>query len=136
MHVASTWRTVPRQAVERGLPIAGVAEGIAEIRSESEAWERRIKMAQRMVKCVKLQRLLPGLDEPPFDNELGRRIFENVSQDAWKMWVEQLKMIVNEYRLNLADREAQRMVRQVMEQFFFGEGAPPPPDYVPPPAKS
>ena len=61
-------------------------------------------MAQRMVKCVKFQRELPGLDEIPFDNELGRRIYENVSKDAWKMWLEHLKMIVNEYRLNLVDR--------------------------------
>ncbi|MBI4459327.1 MAG: oxidative damage protection protein [Acidobacteria bacterium] len=89
-------------------------------------------MAERMVKCIKLGRELPGLDEPPFDNELGRRIYENVSQDAWRMWVEQLKMIVNEYRLNLADREAQKLVRQAMEEYFFGEGVAPPPDYVPP----
>jgi Fe-S cluster biosynthesis and repair protein YggX len=90
-------------------------------------------MAQRMVKCVKFGRELPGLDEPPFDNDLGRRIYENVSQDAWRMWIEHLKMVVNEYRLNLADREAQKQVRQYMEEFFFGEGAgTPPPGYVPP----
>ena len=90
-------------------------------------------MAHRMVKCIKLGRELPGLSEPPFDNELGQRIFENVSEDAWRMWVEHLKMVLNEYRLNLADREAQRMVRQYMEDFFFGEGAgKPPPGYVPP----
>jgi len=93
-------------------------------------------MAQRMVKCVKLGKVLPGLKEPPFDNELGRRIYENVSEDAWRMWVEHLKMVMNEYHLNLADREAQRMVRQYMEQFFFGEGADvPPPNYVPPSSK-
>ena len=90
-------------------------------------------MAQRIVKCVKFGRELPGLEEPPFDNELGRRIYENVSQDAWRMWIEHLKMIVNEYRLNLADREAQKQVRQYMEEFLFGEGAgTPPPGYVPP----
>ena len=55
-------------------------------------------MAPKMVQCVKFQRQLPGLEEPPFDNELGKRIYENVSADAWKMWVEHLKMIVNEYR--------------------------------------
>lgn len=89
-------------------------------------------MAQRMVKCVKLKQELPGLDEPPFDNDLGKRIYENVSQDAWKMWVEQLKMIMNEYRLNLADRDTQKLVKEQMEQFFFGEkSAAPPPGYVP-----
>ncbi|MBI4464660.1 MAG: oxidative damage protection protein [Acidobacteria bacterium] len=87
-----------------------------------------------MVKCVKLQQEMPGLDEPPFDNDLGRRIYENVSKEAWRMWLEHLKMIVNEYRLNLADREAQRMVRQYMEEYFFGQGVKPPPDYQPPQA--
>jgi Fe-S cluster biosynthesis and repair protein YggX len=86
-----------------------------------------------MVKCVKLGRELPGLSEPPFDNELGRRIYENVSEDAWRMWVEHLKMVMNEYRLNLANREAQRQVQRYMEEFFFGESAgAPPPGYVPP----
>ena len=89
-------------------------------------------MGQRMVKCVKLLRELPGLDEPPFDNEFGRRIYENVSKEAWGMWLEHLKMMVNEYRLNMVDREAQRMVRQYMEEFFFGKGVTLPPDYQPP----
>lgn len=92
-------------------------------------------MAERLVKCVKLGKMLPGLAEPPFTNELGQRIYENVSEDAWRQWVEQLKMIMNEYRLNLADREAQKFVRQQMEAYFFGEGIKPPPDYVPPEKK-
>ena len=90
-------------------------------------------MAQRMVKCVKLGKELPGLSEPPFDNELGKRIYENISEDAWRMWVEHLKMVMNEYRLNLADREAQRMVKKYLEDFLFGSGAATPPvNYVPP----
>jgi Fe-S cluster biosynthesis and repair protein YggX len=92
-------------------------------------------MAQRMVKCVKFQRELPGLDEPPFDNELGKRIFENVSKDAWKLWLEHMKMILNEYRLNLAERESQQIIKQQMEEYFFGEGAALPPGYVPPQTK-
>ncbi len=92
-------------------------------------------MAQRMVKCVKFQRELPGLDEPPFDNELGKRIFESVSKDAWKMWLEHMKMIMNEYRLNLAQRESQQILKQQMEEYFFGEGAALPPGYVPPQTK-
>ena len=86
----------------------------------------------RMVQCVKLNQELPGLDEPPFSNALGQRIFENVSQDAWKMWVEYLKMMMNEYRLNLADRETQKTIQKQMEQYFFGEGSAPPPNFVPP----
>jgi Fe-S cluster biosynthesis and repair protein YggX len=92
-------------------------------------------MAQRMVKCVKFQRELPGLDEPPFDNDLGKRIFENVSKDAWKMWLEHMKMILNEYRLNLAERESQQIIKQQMEEYFFGEGSALPPGYVPPQTK-
>lgn len=47
--------------------------------------------------CVKFQRELPGLDEPPFDNELGQRIYEQVSSDAWALWMEHCKMILNEH---------------------------------------
>jgi len=92
-------------------------------------------MAQRMVKCVKFQRELPGLDEPPFDNDLGRRIYDSVSKDAWKMWLEHMKMILNEYRLNLAERESQKILAQQMEEYFFGQGAALPPGYVPPQTK-
>ncbi len=86
----------------------------------------------RKVFCVKFQRELPGLDEPPFDNELGQKIFESVSKEAWRLWVEQMKMIMNEYRLNLSQPEAQKFLMEQMEQYFFGQGAAFPPDYVPP----
>ena len=89
----------------------------------------------RKVFCVKFQKELPGLDESPFDNHpLGQRIFENVSKDAWRMLVEQMNMIVNEYRLNLGTREAQEFLLKQMEAYFFGEGAALPADYVPPAA--
>jgi Fe-S cluster biosynthesis and repair protein YggX len=93
-------------------------------------------MAERMVKCVKLGKELPGLEEPPWSGELGQRIYDNVSEQAWNLWAEHLKMLMNEYRLNLATKEAQEIVAQQMEQFFFGEGAQLPPDYVPPKKKS
>ncbi len=89
----------------------------------------------RKVFCVKFQKELPGLDEVPFENELGQRIYEHVSRDAWDLWKEHLKMIMNEYRLNLATAEAQNIVLQQMEEYFFGEGAAFPPGYVPPRAK-
>jgi Fe-S cluster biosynthesis and repair protein YggX len=86
----------------------------------------------RIVKCVKFGRELPGLDEVPFDGHpLGQRIYENVSKEAWKMWVEHLKMLMNEYRLNLATPQAQEFVIKQMEQYFFGEGAQLPPDFKP-----
>ena len=86
---------------------------------------------QHMVFCVKFQREMPGLDEPPFDNELGQRIYDNVSREAWRMWTEHCKMILNEYRLNPANRQHQELIVQQLEQFFFGEGAALPPDYMP-----
>jgi len=89
----------------------------------------------RLVKCVKLQKELPGLTEPPWPGELGRRIYESVSTDAWKLWEEQMKMILNEYRLMPWQKEAQTLVAKHMEDFFFGEGSALPPDYVPPQSK-
>jgi len=92
-------------------------------------------MAERMVYCVKLHKELPGLDEPPFDNDLGKKVYDNVSRQAWGMWMDFCKMLLNEYRLNPARREDQQAILQQMEQFFFGEGAAPPPEYVPPAQK-
>ena len=53
----------------------------------------------RMVKCVKLSRELPGIKWKPWEDELGQRIYDSVSQEAWKMWLEHSKMLINEYRL-------------------------------------
>ncbi len=87
----------------------------------------------RTVFCVKFQREMPGLDEVPFEGDpLGERIYQNVSKEAWKMWVERMKMIMNEYRLNLGTPEAQDVLLKQMEEYFFGEGAPLPEGYVPP----
>jgi Fe-S cluster biosynthesis and repair protein YggX len=92
-------------------------------------------MAERTVFCVKLQKELPGLDEPPFDTELGKKIYDHVSRDAWNMWMEFCKMLLNEYRLNPARREDQEAIVKQMEQFFFGQGAALPAQYVPPAQK-
>ena len=94
------------------------------------------KPVKRTVFCVKFQKELPGLDETPFDNPLGQRIYDSVSRDAWGLWKEHLKMIMNEYRLNLATPEAQEIVLKQMDDYFFGEGAALPPDYVPPKTKA
>ena len=85
----------------------------------------------RTVKCVKFGKELPGLDAQPWPGELGKRVFENVSAQAWKMWEERQKMILNEYRLMPWQKEAQELVAKQMEDFFFGEGAALPPGYVP-----
>ncbi len=86
----------------------------------------------RTVFCAKLHQQLPGLDEPPFDTELGRRIYENVSRDAWAQWMDYCRLLLNEYRLNPASPEHQQFLVQQMEQFFFGEAPAAPPDYVQP----
>lgn len=86
----------------------------------------------RMVKCIKLGREAEGLEVPPYPGELGRRIYENVSKEAWKQWLEQQKMLVNENRLNLADKKARDYLAQQMEAHFFGGGADVAVGYVPP----
>jgi Fe-S cluster biosynthesis and repair protein YggX len=86
---------------------------------------------RRMVFCVKLQRDLPGLDAPPWPGPLGQRIYEQVSREAWEMWEERMKMILNEYRLLPFQKEAQELVARHMEEFFFGTDAALPPGYVP-----
>ncbi len=90
----------------------------------------------RMVNCVKLGKELPGMVYKPFDNELGQRIYDSVSQEAWKMWLEFSKMIVNEYRVDLASAQGQKMMLEQADKYFFGEGAALPPDYVAPQAKA
>ena len=85
----------------------------------------------RTVHCVKLDREAEGLDRPPYPGELGQRIFEHVSQEAWDEWEERMKMILNEYRLLPFQKEAQELIAKHMEEFFFGDTAALPPGYVP-----
>jgi Fe-S cluster biosynthesis and repair protein YggX len=89
----------------------------------------------RTVNCIKLGRAAEGLDFPPFPGVIGQRVFDNVSKEAWKQWLEQQKMLVNENRLNLADKKARDYLVQQMEKHFFGEGADQAQGYVPPAPK-
>ncbi len=106
-------------------------------------------MAQRMVKCVKLSRELPAIDETTDEGEaalvflrslgsedLVKRVMDNASMEAWKMWMNFLTMVINEYRLDPSSDEANEIIRQQLEQFFFGEGAALPPGYTPPMCKA
>jgi Fe-S cluster biosynthesis and repair protein YggX len=86
----------------------------------------------RTVHCVKLGRELPGLAKPPWPGELGKRIFENVSQEAWRQWVAHQTMLINEYRLTPIEPKAREFLVKEMEKFFFGEGSEKPKEYVPP----
>lgn len=85
----------------------------------------------RMVRCVKLGQTLPGLDRPPFPGELGKRIYENVSKQAWAMWLPEATLIMNHYGLVMADPAAQDIMLREMEKFFFGEGTHKPEDWTP-----
>lgn len=86
----------------------------------------------RMVQCVKFGREMPGLDRIPWKGEIGKRIYENVSKEAWKLWVEHSKMLMNEFRLNPLDPKSQQIMEEQVETYFFGEGAKLPDSYVPP----
>ena len=87
----------------------------------------------RMVKCIKLGREAEALDFPPYPGALGKRIFENVSKEAWRQWLEHQKMLVNENRLNLSDQRARKYLEEQMTKHFFGEGADAAVGYVPKP---
>lgn len=84
-----------------------------------------------MVQCVKLGKEAEGLDKPPFKGEMGQRVYDSVSKDAWRMWLEHSKMLINEFRLDLTSEQGQRIWMTEMEKFFFGEGSAAPPDFVP-----
>ena len=77
----------------------------------------------RMVNCIKLGREAEGLDFPPYPGELGKRIWEGVSKEAWQDWLKHQTMLVNENRLNLADQRAREYLKRQMENHFFGGGA-------------
>ena len=76
-----------------------------------------------MVHCIKLGKEAPGMKFPPLPNELGKRIYDNVSQEAWDGWLRYQTMIINENRLSLADPRAREYISQQMENYFCGEGA-------------
>jgi Fe-S cluster biosynthesis and repair protein YggX len=86
----------------------------------------------RMVNCVKLGREAEGMDFPPMPGELGKRLFENVSKEAWQQWIRYQTMLINENRLNLADPRARAYLAEQVEKHFFGEGAAQVAGYVPP----
>lgn len=86
----------------------------------------------RTVHCIKLGREAEGLEKPPFKGAMGQRIFENVSSEAWRMWLDHSKMLINEYRLDLTSQQGQQIWMAEVEKYFFGEGSAAPPDYVPP----
>ena len=86
----------------------------------------------RTVNCTHLKKQAVGLDFQPYPGELDKRIYQNISKEAWQLWMKHQTMLVNENRLNLADQRARQYLARQMEKFLFGEGAEQPAGYVPP----
>jgi Fe-S cluster biosynthesis and repair protein YggX len=86
----------------------------------------------RTVNCIKLGREAEGLDFPPMPGDLGKKLWENVSKEAWAQWLKQQTMLINENRLSLADPRARQYLQEQVQKHFFGEGADQAQGYVPP----
>ncbi|MDF2868254.1 MAG: Fe(II) trafficking protein YggX [Gammaproteobacteria bacterium] len=86
----------------------------------------------RIIYCNKLNKQAPGLAFLPYPGELGKRIYDSISQEAWSLWLKHQTMLINEYRLTLADAEAREFLAKEMEKFLFGEGSSKPSGYIPP----
>jgi len=86
----------------------------------------------RNVNCIKLGKEAEGLDRQTYPGDLGKRIFDNVSKQAWQDWLNQQTMLINEYRLSPIEPKSRKFLEEQMEKFFFGEGVDLPPDYRPP----
>ncbi len=86
---------------------------------------------ERTVQCQKLKKEAPGLERPPYPGDLGQRIYEHISQEAWQEWVKHQTMLINEYRLTPVDPKAREFLEKEMEKFLFGEGSEKPKEYVP-----
>lgn len=76
----------------------------------------------RTVHCAKLERDAEGLDFAPWPGELGQRIYDNISKEAWGQWMGHQTMLINEYRLNPLDPKAREFLQAEMKKFLFGEG--------------
>ena len=86
----------------------------------------------RTVNCVVLGKEADGLDWAPYPGDLGQRIYDNVSKEAWQSWLAHQTILINEYRLTPIEPEARAFLEKEMEKFFFGEGSAAPKEYVPP----
>ena len=87
----------------------------------------------RTIQCIKLNKEAEGLDFPPVPGELGKKIYLQVSKEAWADWLKHHTMLVNENRLNLSDARARKYLLQQLEAHFFGDGAEMAAGYTPPP---
>ena len=85
----------------------------------------------RTVQCALLNKEADGLDFAPYPGELGQRVYENVSKEAWQQWLAHQTILINEYRLTPIEPEARKFLETEMEKFFFGGGSAAPKEYQP-----
>ena len=85
----------------------------------------------RMIVCAKLKKELEDLDRPTYPGELGKKIFDSISKEAWALWLKHMTMLINEYRLTPIEPKARKFLEEEMEKFFFGEGSDVPKDFKP-----
>ena len=85
----------------------------------------------RMVTCSKLKKELEGLERPTYPGELGKKVFDSVSKEAWALWLKHMTMLINEYRLTPIEPKARTFLEEEMEKFSFGEGSEIPKDFKP-----
>lgn len=83
----------------------------------------------RIIHCVKLNSEAEGLSHPPLPGDLGKRIYEHISKEAWQLWINHQTMLINEYRLSMADAKSRAFLMQEMENFLFGDGSEKPPGF-------
>jgi len=86
----------------------------------------------RIVQCIKLGKEAEGLERMPYPGELGQRIFDQVSKEAWSEWLKHQTMLINEYRLTPIEPKARKFLEEEMEKFFFGSGSDKPKEFVEP----
>ncbi len=85
----------------------------------------------RTVQCIKLGREAEGLPAPPYPGDLGRRIYTEVSKEAWQGWLKHQTMLINEYRLTPIEAKDRKFLETEMEKYFFGEGSARPDQFKP-----
>ncbi|RLB62108.1 MAG: oxidative damage protection protein [Deltaproteobacteria bacterium] len=100
-------------------------------RAEDDASVEPAVAAPRMVQCVKFGKPMEGLAKPPLKGEIGQKVFDQVSKEAWQMWIEHSKMVINEYRLDPMTEHGQQVWMAELDRYFWGEGAQLPPEFVP-----
>ena len=85
-----------------------------------------------LIHCAKLHKEAEGLAQPPLPSELGKKIYDHISKEAWQLWLNHQTMLINEYRLSMIDAKSRAFLLKEMENFLFGEGSEKPAGFVPP----